>query len=83
MTISEKLLKMLDENGVFENEAKAIVERYTQHPLGAAMRGRMNDQLNNCPASVMVATWMGVKKVAVEWMDENCPEHWARSMFAA
>ena len=82
MTIREKLLNLLHDNGLFEDEAKGVLELYINSPMGEPMEGRMDDKVEDYPQTVIAATWMGVSASAVEWIDKNKPMHWARSMFA-
>ena len=81
-TVREKFLKLLHDHGLFEDEAKGVLELYENSPLGEPMKGRMNDKVDNYPQPLIVATWMGVSASAVEWIDKNKPLHWARPMFA-
>jgi len=82
MTIREKLEKELFNNGLFEDQATAIIDKYAESELGKPMANRMNEDAEGYPDSVLTATWMAVKKIATDWIDENCPQHWARPMFA-
>ena len=72
---------LLQENGLFEKEATAILDAYTKGPLGGPMSERMDDGVEGYAAPILSVTWLGVKKTAVEWIDANCPQHWARGMF--
>ena len=82
MKIRDKLLKLLHDNGLFETEAKAVLDLYLSSPLGEPMKSRMDDDESGYPQTTIVATWMGVCASAVEWIDKNKPHHWARAMFA-
>ncbi len=81
MTIRKKMTTMLYENGLFEKEATAIIDHYLEGKMGSAMKGRMDDDLTAYPAALISVTWLGVKNAAVDWIDKNCPQHWARGMF--
>lgn len=82
MKIREKLVKSLHDRGLFETEAKGVIKLYEDSPLGEAMKGRMDDDESDYPPQIFIGTWMGVCKIAVQWIDENKPEHWARPLFA-
>lgn len=82
MTIRKKLLTMLGEHGLFETQAQEVLTSYTESELGDAMKGRLDDEVSDYPESVLTVTWLGVKSTTTKWMDANCPEHWARPMFA-
>lgn len=81
MTIREKVAGMLFERGLFESEAQAVIEKYVASEIGKEMSGRMDDGVEDYPESVITVTWMGIKRMALEWIDENCPMHWARPLF--
>lgn len=81
MTLREKLLKMLDDHALFPQQAEAILQKYVDGPLGAEMKSRLNDPVDAYPAPLLTVCWMGLKKTTLEWIDENCPQHWARPMF--
>ncbi len=82
MTIRKKLLMMLEEHGLFETQAQEVLTDYTESEMGKEMKNRLNDEVSDYPESVLAVTWMGVKSTTTKWMDANCPEHWARPMFA-
>jgi hypothetical protein len=81
MTIREKLLQMLFENGLFENQAQEVLTQYSESEIGEAMKDRLDDLVSDYPEPVLAVTWLGVKSTTTKWMDANCPEHWARPMF--
>ena len=81
MTIGEKLSKMLDDRGLFPKQTEAILKNYVDGPLGAEMRSRLNDSVEDYPPVLLTVCWMGLQKTALDWIDENCPQHWARPMF--
>ena len=82
MTIREKLLKLLCDNGLFEAEAQEVLKLYENGPLSESMKGRMDDDENGYPEMLMATVWVGIRSSAVTWIDENQPQHWARPMFA-
>lgn len=81
MKFREKAVKTLYSQGLFEDQAKEIVEKYINSPAGELMKDRMDDDESGYPAQFFSVIWIGVKVVAVDWIDENCPKHWARPMF--
>lgn len=82
MTIREKLLKKLYDNGLFEDQAEQVLMRYVSSDLGSPMQDRMGDLVQDYPPQLVAVTWIGLKKTALDWIDDNCPQHWARGMFA-
>jgi hypothetical protein len=81
MTVREKLLKMLDDCAISSTVAEAMLKKYVDGPLGEAMKGRMNDKIDDYPPVLFTVCWLGLRKCALEWIDENAPLHWARPMF--
>lgn len=82
MTIRKKLEERLYENGLFEDQAAAVVKRFEESEAGKPMKGRMDEDESSYPSNLMVVLWVSVKHSAVEWIDENIPQHWARAVFA-
>lgn len=80
-TIREKLIEMLEGHGLFESDAKAILDQYLASDFGKSMQRQMNDDLEGCPPQLLPTVWMAVKTTAADWIDRNCPKHWARPMF--
>lgn len=81
MTIEEKFKDDLENNGLFPEEAAAVLVSYVNGPLGEAMKDRMNEPADGYPEPVLTVAWLGVKRAAVEWIDANHPQHWARAVF--
>lgn len=81
MKIREKLLNLLYENGLFEDQALAVLALYEESEMGKVMKDRLDDDIEGYPATVLAGTWMGVCHYALKWIDSNLPQHWARPMF--
>ncbi len=81
-TIRQKMMSMLDERGMFEADAKKIIECYLASEAGKPMAGRMDESTAAYPSAVLAVTWMGVNAEALTFIDANCPQHWARPLFA-
>jgi hypothetical protein len=81
MKIRDRLQKKLEENMLFPQEATEVLARYENSDVGESMRGRMDDDESGYPLQLMAVVWTGIKHMAVEWIDENKPKHFARSMF--
>lgn len=81
MTFREKLTEMLYERGLVLEHAKEVIGFY-EKSLGKEMKDRLDDNVNDYPEAVMITVWMGVCESAVQWIDTEHPQHWARPMFA-
>jgi len=80
MTIREKLVDLLFQNGIFENDAKEIVQSYIDCSMGQAMEGRWDDEVEGYPIATISVLWAGTKAMALEWISKNCPSHWAKPL---
>jgi hypothetical protein len=81
MTIREKFEQMLYERGLFPEQAKAVMDRAVEDAALAAMRGRWGDDVSGYSEQLIPALGVSVGRVALEWINENCPEAWFRSLF--
>jgi hypothetical protein len=79
-----KLRAMLCDNGMFDKDADAILERVIAADVkdtGGSMANRWGTDASGYPPQLMVALLISTKAHAVEWIDEKVPQHWARPMF--
>ncbi|MDB5260376.1 MAG: hypothetical protein JWN37_607 [Candidatus Nomurabacteria bacterium] len=81
MKIKDKMAKALFDRGLFEEQAEAVLKQYVESDLGKEMANRMEDDESDYPPTMMTIVGMGVKQTALEWIDANCPKHWARPLF--
>lgn len=77
MTIREKMEEMLVDHMLWPDEAKAVVAAAEKDEVLDAMQGRWGQDTEGYPPQVVVATWISVKHVAVEWLKANKPQHFA------
>lgn len=80
-TIQEVLVGRLVENGLWKDQAEAVIEQVKARPGNDPMRDRWNDEATGYPPPLMSVLWLSARQAAVEWIDENKPLHWARPMF--
>jgi hypothetical protein len=83
MTFRQHFEKHLFNHGLFEDQAKAVVDHYTASRAGEPMRDRMNDDIAGYPPQIMAGVQMGIHGAAVEWLESNKPNHWAMPVFKA
>jgi hypothetical protein len=81
MTIEQKLKTLCEENGLWKEEADAVVAAYREEVDGD-MKRRWNDNVEDYPVQMIAVLWMGTKRCALDYIDKKCPEHFARPMFA-
>lgn len=61
MTFEEKITQLLVENGLFDDQAKEIMELVKADQANEAMQNRWNDDTEGYPGSVLAVLWVGVK----------------------
>jgi len=88
LTFREALTKDLEARGLFGDEATNAIAAYEQSEPGAAMRGRLDDQMegygpDGTGVKLFTGVRMGVDAEVVKWMDAEKPGHWARELFAS
>jgi len=86
MTFREKMIELLVGCGCWPAEATAIMdvaEADKDDPQSeggdplVSMRGRWNDQVEDYPPQMIVVTWMLVRMLAVRYLTESKPKHFA------
>jgi len=82
ITTRDSMLKHLVTHGLFANQAEDIVKRYEESKDGEPMKGRWDSATEGYPPTLLAVLRISINVVAVEYIDENCPGHFARHMFA-
>ena len=83
MTIKNKLIQMLKNNGMFESQAeevmkiaepilKKLVENYSLN---------LEEDTKNFPEVITKVLYLSVKPIALIWIEENKPLAWFKPMF--
>ena len=79
MTVYEKMLKLLIDNGMFESQAREVLKI-----VAAEQQERGNrwvDDEKDYPAGLYNVLWLSVKRTALKWLNENAPQAWFKPMF--
>jgi hypothetical protein len=87
MKIRAKLEKMLFESGLWEEEAKAIVDAFEKEDpsRNEAVKEALNKDFEGYGPQGQILlniAYVSVKATAFEWLTKNKPQHWARGIFA-
>ena len=82
MTFSEWSEKYLTDNGLWPAEAKAVDQGTKDSKAAEAMATRWNDDISGYPPTIIAVLQTNLDRQAVEYIDANCPQHFARPMFA-
>ena len=83
MTVREKLESMLVAKGMFENNAKEVIE------LSIPKLNELDDDYtitfespsNQYPDMIYNSWYMTIQPIALKWIDDNKPMAWFREMF--
>ncbi len=81
MTLREHFEKRLFECGMFEDQAKSVMDLAVVSPALQSMAGRWSHSTSDYPTPVLGITWLAVKSVALKWIDVNKPQAWFRLNF--
>ncbi len=82
MIIRERLLDLLEENGLFPYHAKDVLMHFAQSAPGASIGTQLDEPLESYSPQVLAETCLSVRRSAVDWIDANPTLCWARPMFA-
>lgn len=80
-TIRATITDRLQEHGLWPQEAEAVMSAVEAAPENESMKGRWGETPDAYPPMIMTLAWLSAKTKAVEWIDENKPQHFARGMF--
>ena len=83
MTVREKLESMLVANGMFENQAKEVIELSIPklNELADDYIITFENPSNQYPDMIYNLWYMTIKPIALKWIDDNKPMAWFREMF--
>jgi len=79
MTIEAKMRSMLEERCMFPQDAATVLESVKRET--ADMKGRWNDDITGYLIQMGAVLYVIVRRAALAWIDQNCPNAWYRSMF--
>lgn len=83
MTVRGKLENMLVLNGMFESQAKEVIELSIPklNELDKDYTITFDSSSNSYPDVIYQLWFMTIKPIALEWIDKNKPMAWYRGMF--
>jgi len=81
MTMREKMIALLEQNGMFTNQAESVMKIAESAEELTGMERRWNDDVCEYPAPLLAVTWMSVRSIAREWIEKECPKAWFLPMF--
>ncbi|MEE8262719.1 MAG: hypothetical protein V3R83_09680 [Gammaproteobacteria bacterium] len=81
MTIRSWLVNRGVENGLWENEAQAVVNQIADDETLKALGDVLEKSADGYPKQFFAVAWMTFESEAIKWIDANKPKHFARPMF--
>jgi hypothetical protein len=81
-TFETKLHAYLVDNGLFPSQADEIMAVFQSSESMKSMNRRWDDSPGDYPQAIIATLTLSINAAALEWIDANCPKHWARELFA-
>lgn len=83
MTVKEKLEGMLIQNGMFESQAKEVMELSIPelNTLLGDYKITFNTLASEYPNVIYDILFLSIKPIALKWIEANKPEAWFKPMF--
>lgn len=82
MTFRQFILDYLEQNGLFPEHAKAVLDTTKDNQHFAALNEVLGNSTDGYPIAMLAAAQVAANAAAVAWIDANMPRHFARPMFA-
>jgi len=83
MRVKEKLVSMLYDRGMAEQDALQVVEQFMIEIERSvpSCKPDWGEMEKIYPNEVYAAWWVILKRVAKGWIAENCPDAWYKEVF--
>lgn len=82
MTTREKVIKQLEDNGMFLEQAEQVFKKAQPLLKRDDYTITWDRPASEYPEPFYNVLWVMIKPIALQWIDENCPQAWFRPMFA-
>lgn len=79
MTVKEYMISWLTERGLFPQHAEAVFEIAKNNKEVTDIE--WNDDISGYPQQLLAVLLLRLESAAIEWMDANMPNHFARPLF--
>ena len=79
MSFYEYITNQLTQRGMFNNQAKEVIENVMKNQ--PEMDGRWEDDINGYPPALRNLIWVTVEHEALNYIKLRCPEAWFRAIF--
>jgi len=81
MTIRGWAVQYCVERGMFEHEAKTVVDLVINDPENNILKGRWHESTDGYDSTVLNGLALSINRHALRWIDESAPRAWYKSMF--
>ena len=81
MTFKEAMIQQMTKRGMFLQQAEQVMDKEISENKNELMEGRWLENISDYPEGLVNIVWIGVKKSAYEWIEENAPMAWFKPMF--
>ena len=83
MTVADKLSALLVERMLWDHEAESIIQAMREDDAHAQLTEAFDKEWEGYPTQFHAVAWTITKQQAIEWIDANKPQHFARSVLTA
>lgn len=80
MTTLENQTQLLFNMGLFQPQAEAIMKVAVEE-LNESVNVNWNDDITGYPPAIQGMIHLAIKPIALNWIEENCPNAWFKEMF--
>jgi hypothetical protein len=81
MTTKERFLKMITDNGVFDDQAEKMMQSVIEEFNADSYKVTWDRPASEYPDAFYIVCFMRIKPIIVKWIDANIPQAWFRAMF--
>ena len=81
MTVREKIENMLVQNGMFESQAKEVMDLAIDDLNKDNYKITFDRPSNEYPDPFYIVIFLRIKPIALKWINENKPLAWYKPMF--
>ncbi len=80
-TFLSELQARLEQNGMFESQAKAVIQLMLEDEVSSIMGQRWTENPDHYPPSLVDMLWVSCSRYALRYIDQHCPQAWFRPCF--
>lgn len=74
-TVRQYIEQQLYHHGLWENQIKEVLDKVIANDKNSV---RWDDPKSGYPDALYLNLMISVRRQAIQWIDENCPHHFAR-----